>query len=231
MPEQVQCPSCLQGLRVPDKLLGKKVKCPKCGTVFEAKNKADQEEDEGGNYEFEKEPEPEPEAKKKRIRTMTDDDDDDTDEDESDEEKEKRAKKRKRRHNADALNKVSAPATWLQVTACLGILLGIISVVVTFVPPVRDRIYAQVPAVQAQMQNMSTGMKVFQGVQHAIWFLAQLIIFIGASKMKRLESYGMSLFASIVALVPLLACCFVGLPVGIWSLVVINSSEVKPYFK
>ena len=32
--EIVQCPQCVRKLRVPDDLLGKKVKCPTCGTTF-----------------------------------------------------------------------------------------------------------------------------------------------------------------------------------------------------
>jgi predicted Zn finger-like uncharacterized protein len=36
MPEIVQCPQCVRQLRVPDDLLGKKVKCPTCGSNFVA---------------------------------------------------------------------------------------------------------------------------------------------------------------------------------------------------
>jgi predicted Zn finger-like uncharacterized protein len=36
MPEIVNCPQCARQLRVPDELLGKKVKCPTCGTNFNA---------------------------------------------------------------------------------------------------------------------------------------------------------------------------------------------------
>src|SRR5262245_38761475 len=36
MPINTDCPSCNRKLRVPDELLGKKVKCPTCGTVFPA---------------------------------------------------------------------------------------------------------------------------------------------------------------------------------------------------
>jgi predicted Zn finger-like uncharacterized protein len=34
MPTQVACPSCNQQLRVPDELIGRDVKCPKCATMF-----------------------------------------------------------------------------------------------------------------------------------------------------------------------------------------------------
>jgi predicted Zn finger-like uncharacterized protein len=36
MATDVDCPSCDQKLRVPDELLGKKVKCPSCKTMFKA---------------------------------------------------------------------------------------------------------------------------------------------------------------------------------------------------
>jgi predicted Zn finger-like uncharacterized protein len=36
MPEVIQCPSCDRKVRVPDSLLGKKVKCPTCATTFTA---------------------------------------------------------------------------------------------------------------------------------------------------------------------------------------------------
>jgi predicted Zn finger-like uncharacterized protein len=40
MPINTDCPSCNRKLRVPDELLGKKVKCPTCGTVFQADESA-----------------------------------------------------------------------------------------------------------------------------------------------------------------------------------------------
>jgi predicted Zn finger-like uncharacterized protein len=36
MPEVVNCPQCKRKLRVPDDLIGKKVKCPTCATTFTA---------------------------------------------------------------------------------------------------------------------------------------------------------------------------------------------------
>jgi predicted Zn finger-like uncharacterized protein len=36
MPTTVDCPSCSRKLRIPDELLGKKVKCPTCGNTFTA---------------------------------------------------------------------------------------------------------------------------------------------------------------------------------------------------
>jgi predicted Zn finger-like uncharacterized protein len=36
MPTTVDCPNCSRKLRIPDELLGKKVKCPQCGNAFVA---------------------------------------------------------------------------------------------------------------------------------------------------------------------------------------------------
>src|SRR5262249_47173441 len=39
MPEIISCPECQRKLRVPDHLLGKKVKCPGCGTLFKGQGR------------------------------------------------------------------------------------------------------------------------------------------------------------------------------------------------
>lgn len=225
MPEQVQCPSCMQKLRVPDTLLGKKVKCPKCSTVFEAKTQKATEEDDGGSYVFK--PEPVPEPKKKPVRKNSDEDDD-TDDDEGDEDEERRPKKKKRRHNAEALKKVSGPATGLQVTAYLMIVYLLINIPFTFIPSLQERLFQAIH--QPVPPEPSVVIKIFQGIVLLVFFLIQVAIITGASKMKQLESYRQALLISIIGLVPC-TCCIVGLPIGIWSLVVINSPEVRSYFK
>jgi hypothetical protein len=53
----------------------------------------------------------------------------------------------------------------------------------------------------------------------------------GALKMRNLESYGLSMAASIIVMVPCTCCCLFGLPVGIWSLVLLSKPEIKTAFK
>ncbi len=61
--------------------------------------------------------------------------------------------------------------------------------------------------------------------------VAGVIIF-GALKMKSLENYTLSMVASILAMVPCISpCCLIGLPIGIWALVVLNRPEVKGAFR
>ena len=52
----------------------------------------------------------------------------------------------------------------------------------------------------------------------------------GGLQMQKLESWGLCLAASIVAMVPCFGCCIVGLPIGIWVLIVLVNSEVKAAF-
>jgi len=58
--------------------------------------------------------------------------------------------------------------------------------------------------------------------------------FIGfaAMKMKNLESWGMAVAASILAMIPCISpCCLLGLPIGIWSCVVLFDDTVKSSFR
>jgi len=51
-------------------------------------------------------------------------------------------------------------------------------------------------------------------------------------KMMRLESYALAITGCILALIPCVSpCCLIGLPFGIWGLVVLNDQTVKPAFR
>ena len=53
----------------------------------------------------------------------------------------------------------------------------------------------------------------------------------GGLKMKSLGSYGLSMAGAIAALIPCFgSCCCIGIPVGIWALIVLNKPEVKSAF-
>jgi hypothetical protein len=54
----------------------------------------------------------------------------------------------------------------------------------------------------------------------------------GALKMMRLESWGIALATCILALVPCVSpCCLIGLPFGIWGLIVLNDQALKQTFR
>lgn len=58
-----------------------------------------------------------------------------------------------------------------------------------------------------------------------------VFVFYGGLRLQKLQSYGLCVVASVLALIPCTSpCCCVGLPVGIWALVVMNRPEVKSQF-
>jgi hypothetical protein len=62
--------------------------------------------------------------------------------------------------------------------------------------------------------------------------LGALIAF-GGLQMTKFRMYGVALAASIISMIPCFSCCccVIGLPVGIWSLVVLSRQEVKAAFR
>lgn len=134
-----------------------------------------------------------------------------------------------------AQGKVQGPATGLIVTAILGFLAQGAGLIMNLmgigagagaVPP-------NVPPEQAEMFQMINSFSGGIGIVSALVALAiGVVILMGALKMKSLTSYGFAMTASILAMVPCLSpCCLVGLPIGIWAVVVLNDPVVKSAFR
>lgn len=58
-----------------------------------------------------------------------------------------------------------------------------------------------------------------------------ITIIVGGVKMKNLQSYGLSMTAAILTVVPIFTCCCYGMPIGIWAIVVLMSGDVKAVFR
>lgn len=64
-----------------------------------------------------------------------------------------------------------------------------------------------------------------------IGLLVGAAIIMGALKMMKLQSWAFALAVSIVAMVPIVSpCCVLGLPVGIWALIILCRQDVKAAF-
>ncbi len=78
-------------------------------------------------------------------------------------------------------------------------------------------------------------MRMFQGgvgvATSALGLLIAVLVVIGGMKMKKLESYSLAMTVSIVCMLPCSLCCIAGIPIGIWSLVVLSKPEVKAAFR
>ncbi|RPI70303.1 MAG: hypothetical protein EHM45_25030 [Desulfobacteraceae bacterium] len=73
--------------------------------------------------------------------------------------------------------------------------------------------------------------RLFTGVFAVVGFIFAVIVTVlmifGGIRMKKLQSWGFSILAMIPCLSP---CCLIGLPIGIWTLIVLMKPEVKAAF-
>ncbi|HWG45057.1 MAG TPA: zinc-ribbon domain-containing protein [Gemmataceae bacterium] len=218
MPEQIRCPECSATLRVPETLLGKKVKCPKCQTTFTAEMDAPAEPDEGIVNE------PAPSASRRRPSPQEEVEDEPPYEDEEDEDRPRRRGRRGGRRSAVAASMVAGPAISLMVVAGLAIALGLLGLMLNLLG-------TGMMAAGGQAKQGDVALNAVTGIGSSIFALCYWsLVMVGAIKMKNLSSYGLAMTACIVAMLPCSACCLLGLPFGIWGLVVINNPDVKNAF-
>ena len=128
---------------------------------------------------------------------------------------------------------VSGPAILLMVTAGMGVLLMLLSLG-------SSSLMHSLLAMGGQSQEMRDlaasveASKTSTGniIQLVIVLVASGVMFYGAMKMKNLQSFGLSMAAAIIAMVPCVQPCYcIGIPAGIWALIVLNKPEVKAAFR
>jgi hypothetical protein len=123
-----------------------------------------------------------------------------------------------------AMDEVNGPAIGLIVTAILGFIVQLLSLVANLG-------FSAMSAAQSQMpwSNMVSG--TVSVIFSIIGMLVSGLILIGGLKMKKLENYTLAMTASIIAMIPCISpCCLIGLPIGIWALVILSKPEVKSSF-
>jgi len=126
------------------------------------------------------------------------------------------------------VDQVNGPATGLIVTAILGFVVQAAALVMN--------IFGVSFGAMQRKGSPDAWINMFSGtagiVGGIMGIAVSFLILYGAMKMKKLESHGWAIAASILALAPCISpCCFVGLPVGIWALVVLAKPEVKAAFQ
>lgn len=126
-----------------------------------------------------------------------------------------------------ALQKIGPPAIALAVVAGLDGLMCVATLLLNL------------------LQIAGTPLVDVHGDERAMWFLSgvwgSLMSLVGivvagfvlwaALKMRELASYPLALAACVISVVPCLSpCCLLGIPFGIWGLVVIHDREVRSAF-
>jgi hypothetical protein len=124
--------------------------------------------------------------------------------------------------------KVQAPAIALIVVGGLGLLASIYSVINALVaaPPVFP---PDTPDFVRQFASNSVG-PLAAGIQ-LIFVLVAILILVGGIQMLRFKTWGLALTASILSMVNVgSCCCILGLPIGIWALIILLASDVQQQF-
>lgn len=134
-------------------------------------------------------------------------------------------------HDA-ALQRVSAPAMWLLVVGILDVAMTgfdlLSRLLLTNTAQVMQQLQALPPEFRAILEKL---MGPAGAAYDLVGIVADVLIIIGALRMKALQGYGLAITASILAILPCLSpCCILSMPFGIWALIVLTRPEVKSQF-
>jgi hypothetical protein len=250
VPIETRCPACGRKLKAPDALLGKAVRCPNCQQSFtvdippldeapaetavterpeEPRRKAPRRDDASVTARS-------GEARRKRSRVDDEDDDDrprrrryEDKEDDFDDDERYERKRRKQRRREAAAGSVMGPAIALMCVGGIAMLLAMVSLVLNLM----GAALLAAPQVQAGGGGGPDAIaNAVGGVAGAIFGICWGgIVLSGAWSMMRLRGYGYAMASTIVAMLPCTLCCLLGLPFGIWSLVVLCRPDVRDAFR
>jgi predicted Zn finger-like uncharacterized protein len=121
--------------------------------------------------------------------------------------------------NSEARQRLLGPAIGLMVTGGLTTLMGLMFLPALLFPGLMGE---QVPIDPAELA--------FSLLFMLLSLTLGIVTLHGSIKMIQLRSHPLSMAAAVAAMVPCY-CCLLGLPMGIWALVVLNDKEVKQAFK
>lgn len=131
----------------------------------------------------------------------------------------------------DAAEAVKLPAILLMVAGGIGVAMHLLGIVLNLLG-VGMMAAGNVPDGGGADKGMVLAQGIGSVVGAGVGLGLDALVLYGALKMMNLQQYGLAMAASIVAMLPCisLGCC-IGLPVGIWSIVVLVKPEVKSAFR
>jgi predicted Zn finger-like uncharacterized protein len=230
MPEVIlNCPQCQRQLRVTEELMGRPVKCPACGLVFTLPAGTSPQQatplpalsQPAPSVELAPEDRADPfaypyEEHRRRVRGV-----EPLDFDGGDSER--------------GSSLLAAPAICLLVAGILGILANLGQVAFVLLNP-REPPPANRPEPKDFAERFERAFEEGQSGPKPVIFglffaLVSLFVTIGAALMLTRRFYGLAIASTIVAMLNIgNCCCVLGLPFGIWALVILSRPEVKRLF-
>jgi hypothetical protein len=219
--EIIYCPSCNHKLRVPEELLGQTVQCPLCALVFVTPVRSGPQPAApvlAAPPPVEAAPRPLP-SLPPRPEVPTDPD------------------------QRQAAASLRLPAIVLLIVGCLGWLANAcVLVVFKIAGPEKIASFMEVlvqmaalPAEQKQeFRDLLTSEDFYREslVKGFVFLLVSTGVIVGGTQMLRRRGYAFAILGSVLAMINIQNCCCVlGLPVGIWSLIVLLQPEVRRVFE
>jgi len=128
----------------------------------------------------------------------------------------------------DAHSRLMPPAIGLMVAAVFGLLVQTASLMLSLVQMLGFNT-GKLPQNEMMANYLGGGIGIVFGV---IGLLISAFILFAAVCMMRSRFHGVAVAGTIVAMVPCISpCCCLGLPIGIWALIVLLEDEVKAAFQ
>ena len=131
----------------------------------------------------------------------------------------------------DPKMQVSGPSIGLLVTGIVGGIFSFLGLIMSFMGTSISSIMAD------RFEDFDDRYtQIYEGAagiaSSLIGILVAAFIIYAALKMKELNQYGLCMVASILAMIPCISpCCVIGLPIGIWCLVILTKPEIKEAFQ
>jgi hypothetical protein len=119
--------------------------------------------------------------------------------------------------------RVSAPAVGLIVSGAVGIALTLLWMLLIGV-------FGLAAMANSEVRDALPGVGVSMGWGVVSLALSGLVTYAGW-QMRQLRGWTLSMAGAIIAMLPCSGCCLLGLPIGIWAVVVLIDQEVKRAFE
>jgi hypothetical protein len=134
----------------------------------------------------------------------------------------------------DSASEVRGPAIGILVTGILGALMSLLGLVMNLagmnknqeVPPNFPAEYR--PMFESYMQFVQQ----YGSISNVVILALSVVTILAGVRMMQLRSYGLVMAGVILSMLPCCSgCCCLGIPFGIWALVVLNRPSVKASFR
>ena len=219
MPIEFRCTRCDKLLRTPDDAAGKQAKCPECGAILAIPSAAGAPP-EGIGPGVPPPPPPSGPAPGSPFGPSTDG----TPVSSGVEHADWITNQALEASHADA-GRVSGPAISLIAVSAIGMAIHLWGIVSYLTGP-------QIVPMLDLPAEMVRKMYFAGFCADIIGFVLGPVVIMGAVRMLQARNYGFAITASILAMLPFFSpCCILGLPIGIWALVVLSDPNVRGAFR